>query len=197
MIWFFSDPHYAHKNIIRGTSEWPDKSGCRPFDSFQEYHNWLVDEINSRVMPNDVAWCLGDWSFGGEHRIAEFRHRLNCGDIHLILGNHDHHIAKAIDEPEKYGFHSIRQYAELDINKIRLVLFHYPIESWHMMERGAIHLHGHTHGKTTPKAGRYEVSPEAKWILSLDDVARLPKATDRRHPIITGGSVFGIKFSHV
>ena len=41
---------------------------------------------------NDILYHLGDWSFGGLNQIWEFRKRLNCKKIHLILGNHDHHI---------------------------------------------------------------------------------------------------------
>ena len=34
------------------------------------------------------------WSFNGFDKIIEFRNRLNCKNIHLILGNHDTHIEK-------------------------------------------------------------------------------------------------------
>src|SRR5690606_30975001 len=120
--------------------------------------------------PNDVLWFLGDWSFGGEPRINELRNALRVGDIHFILGNHDHHIAK---DPQKYRFHSVRHYAELTLpGKVNVVLCHYPIESWVNMERGAIHLHGHCHGKLRHMAGRYDVGLDALGIISADDVAK-------------------------
>jgi calcineurin-like phosphoesterase family protein len=147
-------------------------------------------------MGKDVLWCLGDWSFGGVQRIGELRQRLNCGDIHFILGNHDHLIQKS--EVLQQNFHSVRQYAEIEPQKgVQVVLFHYPIESWINMERGAYHLHGHTHGKVRQKQGRYEVCPESKfegkstWLLSLDDLMKLPKPNDRRHENVAGGNKFG------
>lgn len=188
MIWFMSDPHYAHKNIIRGCSDWDNKSGCRDFDTFTAHNDWIVDTLNEKVEKDDVLWCLGDWSFGGEDRISEFRYRLQCQTIHMILGNHDHHIAK---DHLKYGFASVSHYQELQIDGLRLVLCHYPIESWNYMERGAIHLHGHTHGKCRKIPGRYEVSPETCWITSLQEIKSWKKADKGRHATIEGGNKFG------
>lgn len=189
MIWFFTDPHYHHKNIVRGVSDWTDKSGCRDFETLEEHNDWIVDTLNAVVKQDDIAYCLGDVAFGGESKIIEFRQRLNCAEVHLLLGNHDHHIKK--NGPEPYGFASAQHYLELVANGQMLVLSHYPIESWCNMERGAIHLHGHVHGNIGKKYGRYEVSPEAMWVLSLDTVQRLPRATDQRHKTIAGGNQFG------
>jgi calcineurin-like phosphoesterase family protein len=52
----------------------------------------LVDNINNKVGENDILIHLGDWSFGGFDKIVEFRERIKCKNIHLVLGNHDHHI---------------------------------------------------------------------------------------------------------
>jgi len=60
----------------------------------------LVNNINKTVGENDILFCLGDWSFGnyknGENisNIRKFRDQLICKNIHLILGNHDHHIER-------------------------------------------------------------------------------------------------------
>ena len=92
-IWFTSDPHYNHKNICKGTSEWNNTDRCRNFSSVEEMNNAIVEGINKHVNKDDILYCLGDWSFGGVESIWEFRKRINCKNIHLILGNHDHHIA--------------------------------------------------------------------------------------------------------
>jgi len=89
---FTSDTHFHHKNIVAGTSEWDDKRECRDFDTLEEHNAKLVQNINALVKPNDILYHLGDWSFGGVERIWEFRKQLHCKNIHLILGNHDHHI---------------------------------------------------------------------------------------------------------
>lgn len=95
-IHFMSDPHYGHKNICRGTSSWEEKQETgqrtRDFNTVEEMNDAIVKGINDNVAENDILYCLGDWSFGGIQNIWEFRKRINCKNIHLILGNHDHHI---------------------------------------------------------------------------------------------------------
>jgi calcineurin-like phosphoesterase family protein len=113
----------------------------------------LVDNINNKVGENDVLIHLGDWSFGGFEMIEEFRSRIVCKNIHLVLGNHDHHI-----DNDKNGikslFSSVNHYINLDLRrpinkatteKFKFVLMHFPIASWDNMNTGVIHLHGHVH----------------------------------------------------
>lgn len=52
----------------------------------------IVEGINKTVEEDDVLFHLGDWSFGGIHNIWEFFKEINCKNIHLVLGNHDHHV---------------------------------------------------------------------------------------------------------
>lgn len=97
-IWFTSDTHYHHKNIVRGTTSWQEFSpgsshqSVRDFDTLEEHDEKLIDNINTYVSEEDTLYHLGDWSFGGIEQIWNFRKRLICEDIHLILGNHDRHI---------------------------------------------------------------------------------------------------------
>lgn len=191
MIWFISDTHYHHQNIVWGLSNWEDKSGCRPFDEHWQHDDWLVDMINAKVHRHDTLWHLGDWSFGGKSRIKEFRDRINCEKVHIVLGNHDHHIQR--DPFIGHGlFASVQPYAELAFPGQSVVLCHYPIESWNSMERGTKHLHGHVHGQGRTMDGRYDVGVDAMGLLSLDDVAALPVATEQRHSTLEGGNKFGV-----
>lgn len=95
-IWFTSDTHYNHKNICRGTSTWDLSEEIhqktRDFDTIEEMNDYIVKGINDNVKENDILYHLGDWSFGGIDSIWEFRRRIKCKNIHLVLGNHDHHI---------------------------------------------------------------------------------------------------------
>lgn len=101
-IWFTSDTHYHHKNIVRGVTEWagdPAKGAAsvqrtRDFKTLEEHDDELVKNINACVKPDDILYNLGDWSFGGLEQVWEFRKRLNCRNIHLVFGNHDHHIER-------------------------------------------------------------------------------------------------------
>jgi calcineurin-like phosphoesterase family protein len=195
-IFFTSDTHYNHKNICRGVSNWKDINGnvpinqTRNFQSLEEMNDNIVNAINSKVKENDILFHLGDWSFGGINNIYEFRKKIKCKNIHLILGNHDHHIEnnkqlmnlyKDEDTCEikegnweenrydeyKFGeywsnevymrdlFSSVNQYLRLSISiypgttlyngNHDFILSHYPIASWHNMNDGVMHLHGHVH----------------------------------------------------
>jgi calcineurin-like phosphoesterase family protein len=114
----------------------------------------IVESINSVVGENDTLFHLGDWSFGGFDNIEEFRNRINCKNIHLILGNHDHHIERNKGDIQRL-FSSVNQYLRLQVSvypgttlyagEVDLVLMHYPIASWHNMNDNVIHLHGHVH----------------------------------------------------
>jgi calcineurin-like phosphoesterase family protein len=97
-VWITSDTHYNHANICRGTTNWRKPDGSVPiketrdFKSLDIMNDMIVDNINQYVKQDDVLIHLGDWSFGGFEFIRKFRERIICKNIHLILGNHDHHI---------------------------------------------------------------------------------------------------------
>jgi calcineurin-like phosphoesterase family protein len=91
-VWFTSDTHYNHSNICSSTTKWADSRLTRQFDSLEDMNQRLVDNINDTVKEDDILIHLGDWSFGGIDSIGEFRDRIICKNIHLVLGNHDHHI---------------------------------------------------------------------------------------------------------
>jgi calcineurin-like phosphoesterase family protein len=101
-IWFTSDTHFHHNNIVRGCTNWvndPTKGAAsvqrtRDFKTLEEHDETLVKNINNCVKPDDILYALGDWSFGGLEQVWEFRKRLHCKNIHLIFGNHDHHLER-------------------------------------------------------------------------------------------------------
>jgi len=190
MRFFISDTHFGHRNIVLGTSQWTDKSGCREFQTVEEHDQKLIDGINWVVQPEDELWHLGDFSFGGKDKIKEYRDRLNCKTIHIVYGNHDHHIQQ---DWKKYGFASGQHYKELMVGKLPVVLMHYPIESWHQQERGAVHLHGHVHGKLQgTRINRFDVGYEStNWLTAEDEIATMGPV-EGRHATIEGGSKFGV-----
>lgn len=155
-LWFTSDTHYAHSNICRATTNWTDAdSVTRDFKSLNHMNSVLVDNINNVVSENDILIHLGDWSFGGFENIKEFRDRLVCKNVHLVLGNHDHHIQRN-KENIKSLFSSVHDYLYLNVvrpgitkkdtmDRFSFVCMHYPIASWNGMNDGVIHLHGHVH----------------------------------------------------
>lgn len=130
MIYFTSDLHFGHKNIINYCN--------RPFSSVEEMNEKLIENWNSVVKPNDIVYNLGDFSFHSDPR--QFTERLN-GEHHLILGNHDR-----IGQLNRCNFASIKHYNEIKIDGIKIVLFHYPMISWNGSFHGSWQLYGHCHG---------------------------------------------------
>ena len=48
-------------------------------------------------------------------------------------------------------------YAQAEIDGRRLVMCHYPFRSWNGQAKGALNLHGHSHGALTPLPRQFDV----------------------------------------
>lgn len=171
-VFFTSDTHYNHANICSATTSWTNPPNTRKFSSLEEMNWELVNNINEKVGQDDILFHLGDWSFGGFEKIEEFRSRLVCRNIHIVTGNHDHHIERNKNNVRDL-FSSVHKYLELTIHRppirkiiypdTHLVLMHFPIASWNNMAKGAIHLHGHVHFNPTQA-----VSPGKMMDVGVD-----------------------------
>jgi len=183
-LFFTSDTHYMHQNICRGTTRWSNADGfTRNFDTLDQMNDRIVNGINSAVGQDDILFHLGDWSFGGFERIEEFRNRINCRNIHIVLGNHDHHIERDREGIRRL-FTSVNQYLELEVKgkdwEQNYVLMHYPIISWNKMNDGVIHLHGHVHLFADRRIGKgktMDVGVDGNGLnpLHTSDIKRLMK----------------------
>jgi calcineurin-like phosphoesterase family protein len=149
-VWITSDTHFSHKNICRGTTAWRTQDGLIPisqtrdFTTIEKMNATIVNNINENVGQDDILIHLGDWSFGGFDQIREFWDRIVCKNIHLVLGNHDHHIENNRDGSQGL-FKSVSHYNTLEIGQFKFRLMHYPISSWDGLGKGVMHLHGHCH----------------------------------------------------
>lgn len=163
--WVTSDIHFFHENIIEFCPE------TRPGHSKEEMNNALIDEWNSKVDVNDKVYFGGDFSFGKYQQTEEIINQLN-GEIIFIMGNHDLKLEHLY---RKYFY--VTDYLTFKRNKRRIVLFHYPIASWHSMEHGAIHLHGHTHGSYNGYGKCYDVGYDSLGrIVTLDEAIEIAKS---------------------
>lgn len=134
---FTSDLHAYHKNILKFS---PDKRLGKDENEMTEI---LIENWNDQVPDKEtVVYCLGDVSFGGAEKTRELLNRLN-GTIHLILGNHDRE--EFMHSTRRFA--SISQYKRIKIEDKWVILFHYPIIDWEMINHGSYHLYGHIHGQ--------------------------------------------------
>lgn len=132
-IFFTSDTHFFHENSI--------KYDNRPFSSVNEMNESLIKNWNEVVKPQDTIYHLGDFGLASSDNLLQVVKRLNGNKI-FIMGNHDKQMhSKQIKE----SFESYNQYLEIYIDKIPIVLFHFPINSWNKKHYGSFHIHGHVH----------------------------------------------------
>ena len=125
----------------------------RPFASVAEMDDALEHAWNAAVGPDDEVWHLGDFARTAAVA-ARVLPRLN-GTKHLILGNND-------PEPQAPGWASVRAYAETQVDGRALVLCHYPFRTWNGAHRGALNLHGHSHGRLKPLPRQFDVGVDAR-----------------------------------
>lgn len=81
-IWFTSDIHVSHNNIIK-YCPWN-----RPWDNVEEMDEALINMWNGVVGPEDTVFFMGDFSLNF-NRVLEVLPQLNGGTLNLVPGNHD------------------------------------------------------------------------------------------------------------
>lgn len=140
-VFFTSDTHLGHANIMKYCN--------RPFTSVDEMDKTIIDNINKVVGRDDTLFHLGDFSFRGGRPI-NYRRRIHCQNIVLILGNHD--PRQRDGTPEDYLYDCFSQIWNLytfkghhNGEKIEIVLCHYAMRVWDKSHHGAYHLYGHSH----------------------------------------------------
>jgi calcineurin-like phosphoesterase family protein len=200
-VWITSDTHYNHTNICRGTTNWRTPDGkipiaqTRDFETLGKMNDAIVNNVNEHVGQEDILIHLGDWSFGGFETIEEFHNRLICKNIHLVLGNHDHHIERNRDNIRS-KFLSVNWFEQFSYQGETIEMCHYPIASWNGLRKGRIHLHGHCHLPYNKKFGngrRMDVGMDGSIGFVPYDLKDLIKAIKLR-PI---GSELGADDHHM
>ncbi|PAX07040.1 metallophosphoesterase family protein [Sphingomonas lenta] len=146
-VFFTSDTHWGDHRTLN--------IGRRPFGSTAEMDAALVANWNAAVGREDEVWHLGDVARRAGD-VAGLLERLN-GTKHLIRGNND-----PPGTCDAAGWASVRDYAELELDGVQLVLCHYPFRSWNRQGRGAVNLHGHSHGRLRPMTRQYDVGVDAR-----------------------------------
>lgn len=172
MIYFTSDTHYFHRNIIQYSN--------RPYSSVEDMNESLIENHNRIVRPDDTVYFLGDFSFADEPKTKGILRRLN-GFKHLVKGNHDKMISKSpnsfmASKTYNGGFWSIQDYKTLNYEGQFIVLFHYGCRVWDKCHRGSWLLYGHSHGSLPPHGKSVDVGVDSKCIteeyrpVSFDEV---------------------------
>lgn len=131
-IWFTSDPHFDHQNILKHC---PD----RTYTNAKQMNSNLIRNYNELVNPEDEVWILGDFRpFDGSSNIQTLRNittRLN-GNKHLIVGNHDEKPALTYVDAGFVSVHTWFKVEEFNLIHDPAACICVPDEKW---------LYGHLH----------------------------------------------------
>ncbi len=173
MLYFTSDHHFWHSNIIRFCN--------RPFGSVEEMNEVLIQKWNDLVGPEDEVYYLGDFSMAARP-VEVYTTRLN-GIKYLVPGNHDfcHSYNKQSRTPERHA-RWIQQYQDWgwtvlaeqmlltipDLGEIKLCHLPYALSfegdkyaKWRPQDDGHWLLCGHVHDKWKTKPKMINVGVDA------------------------------------
>jgi len=141
-VFFTADTHFGH-GAARPFHR-------RPFATTAEMDAAMVQRWNAAVAPEDDVWHLGD--FAVRHRAPGALLEGLHGRKHLVPGNNDPADIQALP-----GWTSVTPYMELHVDGTLLVLCHYAFRTWRDMPKGALNLHGHSHGRLRPQTRQFDV----------------------------------------
>lgn len=190
MMWFTSDLHFGHKNVIQYEN--------RPFHIAEEMDRALIDNWNDTVDDYDTVYVLGDFCMN-KALVKKYGKQLK-GFKRIVPGNHDSCFNLANKSPEKResllhswddaGFSLQPEQLELETGVHPLLLCHFPYrevtegsgyEPRYLNKRpefkGKWLIHGHVHGKwlVLPEYKCFNVSVEVHNYrpVSIDMILRV------------------------
>jgi len=144
-IWATSDQHFGHKKmaVLRGYLRALEPGDTWGEDELRQalaaHDDDIIGRYNSCVGERDTVYHVGDFSFHNEERSKEIFKRLKGQKI-LVTGNHD----------RKRGYRKLFQRNEnlmwFKALGHEFEVCHFPMLVWNKHHRGAICLHGHSHG---------------------------------------------------
>lgn len=140
-IWFVSDVHYNHENMIKICN--------RPFNNVEEMNQYIISQYKSLVKPEDILFDLGDmiWKESPDH-IKEFK-KVSPERSYKVLGNHDkqeNYFSGAYGKTWRTISDTLDVIIKYRGEDIQVNMCHFPIIDWNHRFRGSWGIHGHVHG---------------------------------------------------
>jgi len=170
-IWFTSDQHFGHENILKY------QAATRQFSSLKEMDEAYIAAWNQQVADDDTVYHLGDFCLRPYELVRTYFARLK-GDIKVIEGNHDRWFTpyrKTKDLFKSASGHPV--HARMPIVVIRedvhrITLCHYPMRSWSASNHGSWHVYGHVHKNIEPWGMSMDVGVDGSGgaLYSYEDV---------------------------
>lgn len=158
-VWFTADTHFGHAGALTLYR--------RPFASVAAMNAAIVARWNDTIGVDDDVWHLGDFALRTSPEAASTLLQGLNGRKNLITGNND--PAEIIALPD---WTSVQAYAEIVVDTRRLVLCHYAFRTWNGMAKGALNLHGHSHGRLKSQPRQIDVGVDC-WDFRPVSLARM------------------------
>ena len=170
MRYYIADPHFFYGSLNT-------KMNRRGFESVEAMNEYMLRQWNRKVRKNDEVVILGDLSWGKAEETNELLERLN-GRLYLIQGNHDRFLKNKDYNAGRFVW--IKPYEELQDNKRKVILCHYPIMCYNgqyrVDENGnpkVYMLYGHVHDTQDQRLlERFQAITRETASVSPDGTAR-------------------------
>lgn len=172
MRYYIADSHFFHGNMNT-------KMDNRGFSSTEEMNAYMIQQWNTKVRHNDEVIILGDLSWGTATETNRLLEQLH-GKLYLVTGNHDRFLTSP--GYNKNRFKWILPYKELNDNKRKVILCHYPI----LCYNGQYRLDDQGNPKTYMLYGHVHDTQDQRVIEQAQDIMR---HTSHTNP---DGSIDGI-----
>lgn len=141
MLYFSSDRHFNHKNILK----YDHDRGSR-FKTLEEMNEYIVERINEVIPEGALLYFLGDLHLGNNDQALELIKRIKCQKV-WITGNHD-----STWSINKLGgeFLSVQKDAIITWRDRTIYLTHYPPVDYdgkvkYDPKKYDVVVHGHSH----------------------------------------------------
>ena len=158
MIYFISDTHFSHSNIIKYCN--------RPFNNVDIMNEALINNWNSIVNKNDIVYHLGDFTIDYDN-LGELVKKLN-GKIYLIRGNHE---GKSIKFYNEIGLKVLPSKTKLD--EYNFILSHKPLDN-NLIPDNYINIHGHIHNNILDN----KFNSDNHYCVSIEKINYMPIALE-------------------
>ena len=153
LVWFTSDTHFGHENIIRFCN--------RPFNNVQEMNTELIRRWRETVPEDGIVFHLGDFAHGSSRLWNDILCAIP-GRKYLILGNHD---MKCINQGFMNHFETVSQQMTIRVGGQTIVLNHNPFLCYGGAYRDVWQLFGHVHSGPNSISGLDH--PRLKMLFPL------------------------------
>lgn len=190
MIWFSSDHHFGHTNIV---TKYNRRNGY--YKSIEHMNEDLIQRWNETVSPDDTVYYLGDFSLGYKYA-RDITPQLNGTKI-LIAGNHDlchpchkKKYVKFIAHYKEWGWTNVYEKHHITTPIGEVLLCHLPYlregedqryQSFRPVDKGGYLIHGHVHELYLKKGRGINVGVDRNDFkpVSMDRVVEILKGEDQ------------------